>query len=119
MEMTFPSTVATTVIDSPVGPLLARASGGRLIRLSFRRRHQGAIADDSDALLDDVRRQLAEYFDGRRTAFDIPIELQGPEFQRRVWSALREIPYGTTISYGDLAKAVGDPSAARAVGAAN
>jgi methylated-DNA-[protein]-cysteine S-methyltransferase len=66
-----------------------------------------------------VEAQLAEYFEGRRTTFDIPLELAGSPFQRRVWEALQGIPYGETVSYGELARRVGAPSAARAVGVAN
>ncbi len=63
--------------------------------------------------------QLGEYFAGRRTHFDVPLAPQGTSFQLRVWAELRRIPYGQTISYGELARRVGLPRAARAVGAAN
>lgn len=66
-----------------------------------------------------TRRQLEEYFAGRRTSFDLPLAPQGTSFQLRVWEELRRIPYGQTISYGELARRVGLPRAARAVGAAN
>jgi methylated-DNA-[protein]-cysteine S-methyltransferase len=64
-------------------------------------------------------RQLREYFAGRRNEFELPLAPEGTEFQRTVWNRLREIPYGETISYGELAKRVGNPKASRAVGAAN
>jgi methylated-DNA-[protein]-cysteine S-methyltransferase len=64
-------------------------------------------------------RQLKEYFAGRRTEFDLPLAPEGTEFQREVWRRLQEIPYGETISYGELARRVGNPNASRAVGAAN
>jgi methylated-DNA-[protein]-cysteine S-methyltransferase len=66
-------------------------------------------------------RQVQEYFDGQRTAFDLPLNARGTQFQQRVWAELRRIPYGTTISYGELARRLGlnDHAAARAVGAAN
>jgi methylated-DNA-[protein]-cysteine S-methyltransferase len=67
----------------------------------------------------EVRRQLAEYFDGERDEFDVPLEMTGTHFQRRVWRALRQIPYGETTTYGELARRVGRPSASRAVGLAN
>lgn len=73
----------------------------------------------SSTPFDDVRRQLAEYFAGARTVFDVPLALEGTPFQRAVWSALVEIPYGQTISYGELARRMGRPSAVRAVGLAN
>ncbi len=64
-------------------------------------------------------RQLAEYFQGRRRSFDLPLEVRGTPFQQRVWKALRRIPYGETRSYGEIARQVGSPRAARAVGMAN
>jgi methylated-DNA-[protein]-cysteine S-methyltransferase len=73
----------------------------------------------SDAPLATAREQLEEYFDGSRTSFDLAIEPAGTAFQSRVWGALREIPYGQTVGYGELARRIGRPNAARAVGAAN
>jgi methylated-DNA-[protein]-cysteine S-methyltransferase len=67
----------------------------------------------------EAERQLAEYFAGKRTEFELPLEPRGTRFQKRIWQALREIPFGQTRSYLDLAKAAGSPTAARAVGAAN
>lgn len=64
-------------------------------------------------------RQLEEYFAGNRKNFDLPLDLQGTDFQRKVWAQLQQIPYGTTISYAQLAKAVDNPKACRAVGSAN
>ena len=64
-------------------------------------------------------RQLREYFAGKRRDFDLPLALEGTDFQRKVWRKLQEIPYGETISYGELAKRVGNPKASRAVGSAN
>ena len=66
-----------------------------------------------------TKRQLAEYFDGTRRDFDLPLSADGTAFQRRVWNELCRIPYGETISYGELARRVGKPTASRAVGAAN
>ena len=112
-----------TTIDSPIGELLLAGDGHALQRLSmqdgrhpFRRpaewtRDDGAFAD--------VRAQLAEYFDGSRRAFDVALELRGNPFEQRVWSALQEIPYGATVSYGEIARRIGQPDAARAVGLAN
>lgn len=71
------------------------------------------------AALGEARRQLTEYFAGRRRAFDLPLAAGGTLFQQRVWDALRRIPYGETISYGELARRIGRPTASRAVGAAN
>ena len=72
-----------------------------------------------DALLLDACSQLGEYAEGRRTSFDLPVRLEGSEFQRRVWSALSDIPFGQTRSYHDIAAAIGRPGASRAVGQAN
>ena len=115
----------TSIFASPVGALFARSEAGMLTQLSFWRR--GAVpraAADADAAAADptiavVRAQIGEYFEGRRSTFSVPVRLNGPEFYRRVWSALCDIPYGETISYGELARRVGEPDAARAVGAAN
>lgn len=70
-------------------------------------------------LLEQAAAELAAYFDGERTAFEVPLTPKGTEFQQQVWAALREIPFGATWSYGALAQRVGRPKAARAVGAAN
>ncbi len=71
------------------------------------------------AALAETRRQLEEYFDGKRREFDLPLGAGGTEFQQRVWAELRRIPFGETISYGELAARVGNPSGSRAVGQAN
>jgi methylated-DNA-[protein]-cysteine S-methyltransferase len=75
--------------------------------------------DDNQPLVRDALGQLTAYFQGRLTEFDLPLEMAGTPFQKRVWDALREIPYGETCSYGELARNIGRPSAVRAVGAAN
>ncbi|TDP58469.1 methylated-DNA--[protein]-cysteine S-methyltransferase [Aminicella lysinilytica] len=73
----------------------------------------------STVLMDSVANELAEYFDGKRREFDFPYELHGTEFQMEVWNALCDIPYGETRSYGQIAEAIGNPKASRAVGMAN
>lgn len=112
-----------TVIGSPVGPLsLAGAADGTLHRLSF---GELAPAPDwvrEDGAFPDVRSQLEEYFAGRRQRFELPLELHGTDWQRRVWSALQDIPYGETRSYGEVAAVACERTgarAARAVGLAN
>ena len=72
-----------------------------------------------DTGFDDIRRQLDEYFAGTRREFDLPLHASGTAFQKRVWQALLDIPYGETASYGKTAAAIGEPGAARAVGLAN
>ena len=112
-----------TTIDSPVGPLRLVADEVGLRRLEFR---EGRAFDpppddwreDARALAP-VARQLQEYFAGRRKVFDLDLAPEGTEFQRRVWERLLEIPYGETISYGMLARRVGNANASRAVGLAN
>ena len=121
-----PSIDATTscaVFDSPLGPLLATTDGVALTGLFMSVSPDGPAIDPSwrrdDEALAPVGVQLREYFDGRRTAFDLPLAPTGTPFQMRVWRALRAIPYGETISYGELARRIGTPSASRAVGLAN
>ena len=78
-----------------------------------------AAGTSPPAALREAERQLAEYFEGTRRDFDLPLSAEGTPFQRRVWDELRRIPYGQTISYGELARRIGKPTASRAVGAAN
>lgn len=80
---------------------------------------EGAEWADRDAVLEEAARQLMRYFAGELREFDLPLDLRGTEFQRRVWTELRAIPYGETCAYMDIARAIGRPSAIRAVGAAN
>jgi methylated-DNA-[protein]-cysteine S-methyltransferase len=113
----------TTSIDSPVGPLTLTARGGRLTGLYMHEqrhapRHSPAW-QRNDSAFRDVVAQLHAYFAGTLTEFAAPLTLEGTGFQRRVWAALWEIPYGETISYGQLADRVGSPNASRAVGLAN
>lgn len=115
------------VIDSPIGPLTLVGADGALSGLYMdAHRHLpeptrfGPVDDGRNGdLFEACASQLAEYFDERRTAFDLPLAMVGTEFQRRVWSALQEIPYGHTESYGELALRIGSPGASRAVGLAN
>jgi methylated-DNA-[protein]-cysteine S-methyltransferase len=110
---------ATTTIDSPVGPLTLVSDGEALTELHFGWEPASANGGGGDPVLEATREQLAAYFAGERTAFELPIRLAGTAFQQAVWAALREIPYAETIDYGELARRVGRPGAARAVGLAN
>jgi methylated-DNA-[protein]-cysteine S-methyltransferase len=105
------------LLPSPIGPLYVEADEHGLTKLytDGHRFHAKAPADDGHFI--DVARQLDEYFAGERTDFDLPLSQHGTEFELAVWDKLREIPYGETRSYGDLAKELG--SVARAVGRAN
>ncbi len=106
-------------IPSPVGPLHLRASDGALTHLLF---GAGEPADGQAAdrvVLAEAEAQLAQYFAGQRKTFDLPLAPRGTDFQRTVWAELVRIPHGDTRSYGELARDLGRPGAARAVGAAN
>ena len=117
-------TVHYTQIDSPIGPLLLAASDAGVRAIEFHRpRHPLKRGHDwregDHALLRAARRQLQEYFAGRRRGFDLPLAPEGTAFQCKVWLTLADIPYGETISYAELASRIDRPSATRAVGAAN
>lgn len=112
-----------TTIDSPMGELLLLGDG-RALRGLYMQEGRTGITARSDwtrdhAAFGDVRVQLDEYFEGRRAVFELALELEGTPFQRRVWRALQEIPYGESVTYGQLARRIGRPAASRAVGAAN
>ena len=82
-------------------------------------RTDAPIGGTPSPLSDEAARQLKEYFAGERKSFDLPLEAHGTAFQEKVWAALRDIPYGKTCSYGDIARAIGNEKACRAVGGAN
>lgn len=110
-------------LDSPVGRLLLAGDGRSLVHVGFqsgpRPLRPAAGWHAGEAPFRTVIAQLAEYFAGGRRRFDLPLAPRGTEFQRRVWRTLTEIPYGKTISYGELANRIGNKSASRAVGLAN
>lgn len=122
--------VVDTIVASPIGPLRLIADDRSLLAVHFPNHPDGALlrppgeATDLAAplehpILREAARQLGEYFAGARRDFDLPLACGGTEFQRGVWRALRDIPYAATWSYGELATAIGNPNASRAVGAAN
>jgi methylated-DNA-[protein]-cysteine S-methyltransferase len=112
-------------VESPIGPLVLEATAEALTEIRLPRAGRARLGAGGGATgrepgpLRDARRQLAEYFAGRRRAFELPLELAGTAFQRDVWWALADIPYGETVSYAELAAMVGRPTAFRAVGQAN
>jgi len=112
-----------TTLESPVGPLLLAGDERALRRVSFENSKRcKALEPDwkrDNAPFAEVVRQLRAYFHGELKDFDLPLAPEGTEFQLRVWRGLREIPYGETISYGQLARRIGNPRAIRAVGLAN
>ncbi len=121
-----PAVRTYVVLDSPIGPLTLVAAGGHLVALYMdAQRHRpgdetlGQPGDPGEQPFAPAAAQLSAYFAGQLTDFDLPLAPAGTEFQRRVWNALQQIPYGQTWSYGELARQIGSPAASRAVGLAN
>jgi methylated-DNA-[protein]-cysteine S-methyltransferase len=114
-----------TTYASPIQELKLLSDGRSLIGLYMMsekhvlQRQSDWVEDDSVAPFPETKRQLDEYFTGELTEFDLPIQLRGTDFQQRVWEVLKTIPYGVTMSYGELAKQLNQPNASRAVGLAN
>ena len=119
-------------IETPIGPMIAGATDAGLCLLEFtdrrrleaqlqtmRQRFKAGIAPGEHRYLDQVQRELAEYFAGRRSTFAVPVSAPGTDFEERVWRALCDIPFGETRSYEEIARVVGSPRAVRAVGRAN
>jgi len=105
-------------MDSPLGSLTLASSARGLVSVQF------GLNMSPDGIIDDAANleateQLREYFDGKRMQFDLLLDVSGTPFQQAVWSELRKIPYGSTRSYIDIARSLGKPGAARAVGMAN
>jgi methylated-DNA-[protein]-cysteine S-methyltransferase len=115
------TTTYTTPYESPVGRLVLEADGEILIGIWLPNEGRKAPRSTGEmpTVLKDTASQLDEYFAGERTEFDVPMELDGTDFQKDVWTELTRIPYGVTISYGELARRVGRPKGPRAVGQAN
>lgn len=109
-------------MNSPIGAILIARNEEGITAIEFeteRRPPPPPDWDEDASALADAVAQLREYFAGDRTLFDLPLAPRGTEFQRSVWDALVGIPYGETRSYGDIASRIGNPTASRAVGAAN
>ena len=124
--------IVVTLIASPLGPLVAAATDRGLSMLEFaerkklpqqaedlRRWFARPVVPGTNRFTDQIARELDEYFAGTRKEFSVPLELGGTPFQEKVWRELLNIPYGTTISYEELARRIGKPTAQRAVGMAN
>jgi len=107
-----------TYYHSPLGWIEIQASQDAVTSLVFCDGQKNDAGNDSPVLAECVC-QLDEYFSGQRTCFDIPVSQKGTEFQQSVWTVLTDIPYGKTVSYGDVAKMLNNPKSVRAVGAAN
>ncbi|MEA2457564.1 MAG: methylated-DNA-[protein]-cysteine S-methyltransferase [Thermoleophilaceae bacterium] len=108
---------SSTVFSSPVGPLTLEGGDNALTRLGFTAPSSPSV--DGEHAFEATVAQLEEYFAGERTAFDVSLEFAGTAFERRVWHEVRAIPYGQTVTYAEIARRVGSPSACRAVGRAN
>ena len=112
-----------TFVKSPIGQLLLAGERGKLMHLGFQSGPKARGADPEwereDGLFVEAKRQLDAYFDGTLREFELELAPAGTNFQRQVWRALLEIPFGETVSYGDLARQIGNPKAVRAVGGAN
>lgn len=114
-----------TVLETPIGPLRVVERDGALTAIEFHPWSDDdggprGTRDDDVPVLVAARAQLLEYFDGARHDFDLPLAPDGSAFQQRVWAALREVRYGVTATYGEVARAIGmTPAASRAVGLAN
>lgn len=109
-------------VSSPIGTLALTSNGRALTGLFLTETdamEEGGASGDDDAVLGAAREQLEAYFDMRLQQFDLPLEPHGTDFQRRVWDELKLIQFGETISYAELARRVGKPTAVRAVGSAN
>jgi methylated-DNA-[protein]-cysteine S-methyltransferase len=117
--------LASKTIQSPVGALKLVASDKGLVAVLWpydsprRVRLEETVADERHPVLVETERQLQEYFDGKRKSFSIALDMRGTRFQKDVWEALLSIPFGGTRTYAQLATALGNPRATRAVGAAN
>lgn len=111
-------------LDTAIGRLLIGGDDAAIRKIYFPRhgkpaRPEPGWTESQRGPIAETVRQLKQYFAGKREEFDLPLAPEGTEFQRAVWRRLQEIPYGETISYGELAKRIGNPKASRAVGAAN
>lgn len=114
------TTRSTMTIDSPVGWLRLAATPDALTEVAFLDQRPDDALEAPTPVLEETARQLTAYFAGELTDFELPLAPHGTDFQRRVWSALGEIPYGETASYGDIARRLSLPAGgARAVGVAN
>lgn len=121
--------MAQTIFDTPIGPLFVDASSTGLRLLTFLQGYkhadlvaglpgEGAPLTGGDEIIEETKRQLDGYFHGDRKTFDLPLDLKGSEFRRRVWNVIASIPFGETYSYAEVAIEAGAPGAYRAAGSA-
>lgn len=107
------------LMGSPIGCLHLKATEDALVELSFLEENINQKSKPSSGIIDRAIEQLKQYFEGDRTAFDLPLDPDGTEFQLQVWDLLKEIPFGTTTTYSRLSQKMGNPKAIRAIGKAN
>ena len=107
------------LMETEIGILTIGSDGAKVTHVLFGDYRELFLEQSENKLLIQTVKQLDEYFSGRRKTFDVPFRAEGTEFQRKVWHALCEIPYGQTRSYGEIAKMIQNPGASRAVGMAN
>lgn len=107
------------MIPSVLGKLLLEEEDGKIVCLLFERDIPANVEQSDTPTLQKAAQELSEYFAGNRKEFDIPLNPKGTDFQKSVWNALCTIPYGKTMSYGQVAAQIGNPKASRAVGMAN
>lgn len=128
MMRSLPKDAVLSNVDSPVGnlTLIASTEGLRALlwEVDWHTKKSAAVLkklkiDDNHPIIKETKKQLSEYFSKKRKTFDLPLILEGTEFQKKAWMQLLKIPYGRTISYGAQAKGLGDSKKARAVGGAN
>lgn len=106
-----------TAVKTPIDDLIVVATADAIVRIDFYNKSHEDIGEQKlTALLRTASSQLREYFSGKRTTFDLPVDQEGTDFQQNLWKLLECIPFGTTTTYGDLAKKIKNPLAARAVG---
>ena len=109
--------------EYPIGEFSVAEDDGRIVYVSLADSDRKAIPKEYERrespVIKKAAKQLGEYFYGRRKGFDLPLEFRGTDFQKKVWAALLEIPYGETRTYGDIAKKINNPKGSRAVGMAN
>jgi AraC family transcriptional regulator of adaptative response/methylated-DNA-[protein]-cysteine methyltransferase len=124
--------IVVSLAETPLGPMIVAATSAAVCLVEFasrrklnaqvelvKRRFGTAMVPGTNAMIEQARVELQEYFAGARTRFEVPLVAPGTPFQTRVWDALRDIPYGQTRAYEDIARAIGAPGAVRAVGTAN
>ena len=109
----------STILDSNIGPIQLTASDKGLTGLIFDAKFSNDSSGSNHPILNEARKQLDEYFQGKRKEFNIPLDMNGTEFQMKVWNALAKIGYGTTATYQDIANSIKNTKSVRAVGLAN